>query len=129
MIVTFPLLFLILIEFFRKSLSLEEKFPRINKFYLAIIFFYSIIFFLNLILLISWPNSEQLDLIQYPPDNLGPGLIKFHQFTIPFIILLLSSIVLAFISWRKGAGLLPIFVYLFYYLSNIANCSDCISYF
>ena len=103
MIVTFPLLFLILIEFFRKSLSLEEKFPRINKFYVAIIFFYSIIFFLNLILLISWPNSEQLDLIQYPPDNLGPGLIKFHQFTIPFIILLLSSIVLAFISWRKGS--------------------------
>ena len=31
------------------------------------------------------------------------GLIKFHQFTIPFIILLLFSIVLAFISWRKGS--------------------------
>jgi len=103
MIVTYPLLFLILIEFFRKSLSLEEKFPRINKFYLAVIFFYSIIFFLNLILLTSWPNIEQLDLIQYPPDNLGPGLIKLHQFTIPFIILLLSSIVLAFMSWRKGS--------------------------
>ncbi len=103
MIVSFPILFLVLTEFFRRSLDLRNQFPKINKIYLLVNIFYSIIILLNLTLLIRWPNEEQLDLIQYPPDNLGPGIIKFHQFVIPFVILLLSSVVLAFLSWRRGS--------------------------
>jgi class 3 adenylate cyclase len=43
-----------------------------------------------------------MNLIKYPPDSLGPGIIKPYQIFIPFGILLLLSILLSFISWRKG---------------------------
>ena len=37
---------------------------------------YLILSIINFIFLINWPNEEQLNLIKYPPNNLGPGLIK-----------------------------------------------------
>jgi len=43
-----------------------------------------------------------MNLIKYPPDSLGPGIIKPYLIFIPFAILLLLSILLSFISWRKG---------------------------
>ena len=58
--------------------------------------------FFNFIFLLNWPNEEHLNLIKYPPDNFGPGIIKFHFLATPFAILLLLSIVISFISWRKG---------------------------
>ena len=99
-----PLLFLILSHFFRKTLKIKEKFPKLNKIYLGIIWFYIIVVLINFILLLNWPNEEQINLVKYPPDNLGPGVIKLHQFIIPFFILLLISIIVAFLSWRKGSS-------------------------
>ena len=96
------ILFLILIQFFKKTLKLNEFYPKLNRIFLMSIFFYIFMSLINLYLLINWPNEEQLNLIKYPPDNLGPGLIKMHIMIIPFIIILLCSIVVSFFSWRKG---------------------------
>ena len=57
---------------------------------------------IGLFQLINWPNEDELDLIKYPPDNMGPGIIKLHFMVIPFIILLLTSIYLSFKSWKNG---------------------------
>ena len=96
------LLFLLMIQFFRKALNLRADFPRINKLFLLGICFFGFITILNFITSLSWPHEEQMNLIKYPPDSLGPGIIKPYQIFIPFGILLLLSIILSFISWRKG---------------------------
>ena len=96
-------LFLVLIQFFRKTLDLSANFPRLDKFFMINIFFYWAICTINLLKLLNWPNEELLDMVNHPPDNLGPGIIKFHQFAIPFIVLLVISIAVAFLNWRKGS--------------------------
>jgi len=96
------LLFLLMIQFFRKALNLRADFPRINKLFLLGICFFGFTIILNFITSLSWPHEEQMNLIKYPPDGLGPGIIKPYQIFIPFGILLLLSIILSFISWRKG---------------------------
>ena len=96
-------LFLVLIQFFRKTLDLSTNFPRLDKFFMINIFFYLAICTINLLKLLNWPNEELLDMVKHPPDNLGPGIIKFHQFAVPFIILLVISIAVAFLNWRKGS--------------------------
>ena len=103
MIFFLSLLFLFLTQFFRRSLSLETRFPRINKIFIASVIFYFILGIVNFILLINWPNEEQLNLTKYPPNNLGPGLIKFHIMVIPFIIILIMSICVSFKLWREGS--------------------------
>ena len=96
------LLFLFLIIFFKQALNLKEKYPRINKLFLLGISFYSLIIILNFFTSLSWPHEEQFNLLKYPPDNLGPGIVKFHYIVIPFAVLLILSIVISFILWRKG---------------------------
>ena len=102
MIIFVPMLFLVLTQFFRKTLNLAINYPKINKLYLVAIFFYSGVGVLNLILLLNWPTDDLINLLEYPPDNLGPGILKVHQIVVPFIILLLTSVAIAFISWRNG---------------------------
>ena len=96
------LLFIFLITFFKQALNLKENFPRINKLFLLGITFYLFIIILNFLSSLSWPHEEQLNLLKYPPDNLGPGILKLHHVLIPFAFLLIISIVISFISWRKG---------------------------
>ena len=96
------LLFLFLIIFFKQALNLKETYPRINKLFLLGITFYSLIIILNFFTSLSWPHEEQFNLLKFPPDNLGPGIVKFHYIVIPFAVLLLFSIVISFILWRKG---------------------------
>jgi hypothetical protein len=60
------ILFLILIQFFRKTLKLNESFPRLNIIFLVSILFYVFMGLINLFLLLNWPNEEQLNLIKYP---------------------------------------------------------------
>ena len=103
MIFFLALLFLFLTQFFRKSLNLDTKFPKINKIFIVGIIFYLVLSIINFIFLINWPNEEQLNLIKYPPNNLGPGLIKFHIMVIPFILILIISICVSFKLWRKGS--------------------------
>ena len=96
------LLFLFLIIFFKQALNLKEKYPRINKLFLLGITFYSLIIILNFFTSLSWPHEEQFNLLKYPPDNLGPGIVKFHYIVIPFAVLLILSIVISFKLWRNG---------------------------
>ena len=58
MAVYIPMLFLFLIQFFRKSLNLEFRYPKINKIYLVGIIFYIIAIFVNLFSLFNSPNEE-----------------------------------------------------------------------
>jgi len=96
------LLFVFLIIFFKKTLNLKQNFPKINKLFLLGITFYGLIIILNFFTSLSWPHEENLDLIKFPPDNLGPGIIKFHYTIIPFILLLVLSIIISFVQWKKG---------------------------
>ena len=95
-------LFIFLITFFKQALNLKENFPRINKLFLLGITFYLFIIILNFLTSLSWPHEEQFNLLKYPPDNLGPGILKLHHVLMPFAALLIISIVISFISWRKG---------------------------
>ena len=122
MIFFLALLFLFSTQFFRKSLNLDTKFPRINKFFVASIIFYLFLVTINFILLINWPNEEQLNLIKYPPNNLGPGLIKFHIMVIPFILILMISICVSFKLWREGSPASVIYVCRLFYLFFITSC-------
>ena len=127
-----PLIFLLLIQFFRKTLDLKIKYPIFNKIYIAAIIFYSSASIFNFFDLIYWPNEDLTNLVKYPPNNLGPGIIKLHFIMIPFSILLLISIILSFVSWRSGSSpsgylclsfslpflLIPIALTLFIYLGG-----------
>ena len=95
-------LFIFLIIFFKQALNLKENFPRINKLFLLGITFYLFIIILNFLTSLSWPHEEQFNLLKYPPDNLGPGILKLHHVVMPFAVLLIISIIISFISWRKG---------------------------
>ena len=68
--------FLLLIQFFRKILNLEIIHPTFNKMYIGVILFYCVMNFFNFIFLLNWPNEEHLNLIKFPPDNFGSGIIK-----------------------------------------------------
>ena len=95
-------LFIFLIIFFKQALNLKDNFPRINKLFLLGITFYLFIIILNFLTSLSWPHEEQFNLLKYPPDNLGPGIVKFHYIVIPFAVLLILSIVISFKLWRNG---------------------------
>ena len=95
-------LFIFLIIFFKQVLNMKENYPRINKLFLVGITFYLFIIILNFLTSLSWPHEEQFNLLKYPPDNLGPGILKLHHIVMPFAVLLIISIVISFISWRKG---------------------------
>ena len=96
------LLFVFLIIFFLKALNLKQNFPKINKLFWLGVIFYGFIITINFFTSLNWPHEENLNLIKYPPDNLGPGIIKLHYTIIPFVLLLLLSIIISFIMWKKG---------------------------
>jgi class 3 adenylate cyclase len=98
------LLFLLMLQFFRKSLNLKINFPRVNKVFLLAILFYIFMVALNLYSSLSWPSVSYLELNLYPPDMNGPGIVKVKYLFIPFLILLLSSAVMSFLLWKKGSS-------------------------
>ena len=98
------LLFIFLLQFFRKSLSLRELSPRIDMVFLSGILFYLLMVVLNLYSSISFPGALYLDLIAHPPDRAGPGLVKLQYLVLPFILLLLTSAILSFLAWRRGSA-------------------------
>ena len=98
----YSLLFILLIQFFRKSLELEKDYKKIDSTFLVVSIFYAFAFILNLYTGIGWPGPEQLDLVKYPPDNLGPGLIKLKFLVIPFFFVMLTSVVISLLGWIKG---------------------------
>ena len=98
------LLFIFLLQFFRKSLSLRELSPRIDMVFLSGILFYLLMVVLNLYSSISFPGALYLDLIAHPPDRAGPGIVKLQYLVLPFILLLLTSAILSFLAWRRGSA-------------------------
>ena len=98
------LLFIFLLQFFRKSLSLRESSPRIDMVFLSGILFYLLMVVLNLYSSISFPGALYLDLIAHPPDRAGPGIVKLQYLVLPFILLLLTSAILSFLAWRRGSA-------------------------
>ncbi len=98
----FPILFLCLTQFFRKSLCIDLNYPKLNKIYVLGMMFYGIVIISNVVLLLDWPSEDQLNLVKYPPDKMGFGIIKLHHNLMIFAILLLISIFISFKSWLKG---------------------------
>ena len=54
----FPLLFLCLTQFFRKSLFIDLNYPKINKIYILGMIFYGIVIISNVALLLNWPSES-----------------------------------------------------------------------
>ena len=99
----FSLLFILLLQFFRKILQLNESHPRINKMFISGIIIYSVLFSIYLIESFRWPEGELFNnLLKHPPDNQGAGFIPLPFMVIPFSILLITVIIISFLRWRKG---------------------------
>lgn len=96
-------LFALLLQFFRKSLELDKQFKRLDRVFLAVIGFYAIMIFVNFVTALSWPGASEFDLIAYPPDRLGPGVVKLQYLVLPFGLLLLASVGISAVSWFKGS--------------------------
>ena len=47
-------------------------------------------------------EEEQFDLVNYPPDYLGPGILKLQYLVLPFLLTLMISIGVSVIGWTKG---------------------------
>jgi len=95
-------LFLFLTIFFQRSLRIHIDYPKLNYLFIFGIIFYFFSVITNLFYSFGWPNSENIDLISYPPDRQGNGIFKIREIFIPFVVLLLSSILISFLSWRHG---------------------------
>ena len=87
----------IIIEFLRKILLPEKKFPRFDKTYYHSIRFYIICFFVYLYDASQYPDGEYFkNLIKYLYGNLGPGSILIFASIFPAVVLILTSISLRF---------------------------------
>ncbi len=98
------LLFILMLQFFRKSLDLKRNYPLLNKIFASTIIFYTLMILLNSYTSLSWPSLRYLDLNLYPPDMSGPGLVKAKYLFAPFIFLLFTSSIISFILWKKGSS-------------------------
>lgn len=96
-------LFALLLQFFRKSLELDKRYKRFDRLFLAVIAFYAVMVVVNFVMSLSWPSSSEFDLIAYPPDRLGPGIVKLQYLVLPFGFLLLASVGISAFSWSKGS--------------------------
>ena len=96
-------LFALLLQFFRKSLELGQKYKRFDNIYLVVIAFYIVMAVINFVTSLSWPGPSEFDLVAHPPDRLGPGIIKLQYLVLPFALLLLASVIISALSWYKGS--------------------------
>ena len=64
--------------------------------------FYTFTVLLNICTSIYWPHAENLDLIAHPPDNQGPGVLKWYIIFPPIVLLFSLTIVLSSILWKRG---------------------------
>ncbi len=99
----YAILFILLLQFFRKILILSDQHPRINKIFITGIFFYAVLIPMYVIESLNWPEGGPFtDLLKHPPDNRGAGFIPLPLMVIPFAFLLITTIVISFKRWRKG---------------------------
>ena len=97
------ILFILLLQFFRSSMNLRITFPKVDKIYIFIIIFYLLMVIINFFTSLNWPTEKYIDLVNYPPDRGGPGIIQMKFLTIPFLLLLLTSAILSYKLWKKGS--------------------------
>ena len=98
----FALLFVLLIQFFRKSLEIKKRYPVVDKLFVGIALLYCLSIIMNFFTGVGWPREEQFDLVNYPPDYLGPGILKLQYLVLPFLLTLMISIGVSVIGWTKG---------------------------
>ena len=99
----YAILFILLLQFFRKILILPDLHPRINKIFITGIIFYAVLIPIYVIESFNWPEGGPFtDLLKHPPDNRGAGFIPLPFMVIPFAFLLITAIVISFKRWRKG---------------------------
>ncbi len=98
------LLFVFLLRFFSGSLDLRSNFPFLNRVFLAGSAFYLLMVVLNVGSSLTYPSAPYLDLVAYPPDRAGPGIVKLSYLIPPFLLLLLCSALLSFVLWRRGSN-------------------------
>lgn len=96
-------LFALLLQFFRKSLELDSRYKRFDKIYFSVIVFYIVMAGINFVTSLSWPGPSEFDLVAYPPDRLGPGIVKLQYLFLPFALLLFTSVGISAFSWHKGS--------------------------
>ena len=102
-VASYALLFILLLQFFRNTLNLSNRYQLINKIFIIGIIFYSVLIPIYVIESLSWPEAEEFnDLLRYPPDNRGAGFIPLPIMLIPFSMLLITSILISFKLWREG---------------------------
>jgi len=82
---------------------MRRYFAKIDRVFSVVIYFYAIMFVINFYSGMQWPDEQQFDLIKYPPDHQGPGLVKLKYLTVPFCICLLVSVILSVITWSRGS--------------------------
>ncbi len=97
------LFFIFMLQFLRQSLEMRRYFAKIDRVFSVVIYFYAIMFVINYYSGMQWPGEQQFDLIKYPPDHQGPGLVKLKYLTVPFCICLLVSVILSVITWSRGS--------------------------
>ena len=99
----YAILFILLLQFFRKILILPDLHPRINKIFITGIIFYAVLIPIYVIESFNWPEGGPFtDLLKHPPDNRGAGFIPLPFMVIPFAFLLITAIVISFKRWKKG---------------------------
>ena len=102
-VASYALLFILLLQFFRNTLNLSNRYQLINKIFIIGIIFYSVLIPIYVIESLSWPEAEEFnDLLRHPPDNRGAGFIPLPIMLIPFSMLLITSILISFKLWREG---------------------------
>ena len=89
--------------FFKEVLSLKKEYPRIDKLFNLGIFIYFILIPINLTQTGDYPSASRYnDLILYPPDGQGYGVISVFEMLAIWSIFLIISIFISYKTWRKG---------------------------
>ena len=104
-IVVIPLCFAFLFFnlFFKDVLSLKKEYPKINNFFNLGILLYIVLILINFSQSLSYPkNSRYNDLLLYPPDGQGYGIISTFQMLPIWSVYLIISIIISYMTWRKG---------------------------
>ena len=91
------------IIFFRNILNLKNFNKNLYLIYNGGIILFSIMIPFYLYESLYWPNSEKnLDLVSFPPDGLGEGLVPVGGLICIWGIFALITLITSFLSWKKS---------------------------
>lgn len=102
-LVNLSLLCIFLLLFFSSSLQLQTYNKKAAALFKFGIGYYFVVALANSFSSFFWPDPSHFDLITYPPDQRGPGLIKAMYVFPPILIYMLSAAYVAVKQWREGS--------------------------